>query len=452
MKTVACLFTFFTICISSTAQFAVSPNGRFLMKDGKPFSWIGDTAWELFHKLGETDTDKYLKKRSDQGFTVVQAVILAELDGLHTPNAKGEMPLIDDDPTKPNEKYFAHVDWVIDKAAFYNITIALLPTWGDKVFKDKWGKGPEIFNQDNATLYAEWLARRYKDKKNIIWVLGGDRLPRNASDINIWRAMGAAIKDATENKAIISFHPQPAELGSATWFHQDSWLSFNMFQTGHCRDTEVYEKIQKAYILTPIKPVMDAEPIYEDHPVCFNARELGTSNALDVRRAAYLNLIAGAFGHTYGCHGVWQMYSPAAAGINGPHLFWYDALDLPGAGQMKFVRKIIDVFPADKRAPDQSVLKDQNTAASERVQAAIGKDFILVYTTAGKSFEVSTARIKGGGLKSAWYNPRNGNISNAEPITVIDEMKFTPPSSGYGQDWILIICKETSRYLAEISR
>ncbi|GAC1588379.1 MAG: hypothetical protein NVS3B8_02310 [Chitinophagaceae bacterium] len=280
---------------------------------------MGDTAWELFHRLSRAEADAYLERRSQQGFTVIQAVVLAEMDGLHTPNANGDLPLINDDPAKPNEKYFEQVDYIIDKAASYSINIAILPTWGDKVFKDRWGLGPEIFNEQNALVYAAWLANRYKDKNNIIWVLGGDRIPRLPGDVKIWNAMGNAIMKTTNHKAVISFHPQPSQLGSAEWFHTESWLSFNMFQTGHCRDAAVYDKIQAVYNLPLVKPVMDAEPIYEDHPVCFNVKELGTSNAFDVRRSAYLDLFAGAFGHTYGCHDICQFNSSGHETVNDTH-------------------------------------------------------------------------------------------------------------------------------------
>ena len=80
------------------------------------FIWLGDTGWELFHRLTKEEADEYLKRRAAQGFTVIQAVVLAEMDGLHTPNAYGDKPLIDDDPTKPNEAYFKQVDYVVDKA------------------------------------------------------------------------------------------------------------------------------------------------------------------------------------------------------------------------------------------------------------------------------------------------------------------------------------------------
>ena len=87
------------------AQFTVSENKRYILKDGKPFTWVGDTGWELFHRLTRDQADYYLKRRSEQGFTVIQAVVLAEMDGLHTPNANGDLPLMNDDPTKPNEAY-----------------------------------------------------------------------------------------------------------------------------------------------------------------------------------------------------------------------------------------------------------------------------------------------------------------------------------------------------------
>jgi hypothetical protein len=431
--------------INAVSQFAVSDNHRFLLKDGKPFFWMGDTAWELFHRLDKTETEQYLKRRSEQGFTVIQAVVLAETDGLHTPNANGDIPLIDDDPARPNEKYFEQVDYVIDKAAAYQLNIALLPTWGDKIFKDRWGMGPEIFNEQNAGVYAAWLANRYKDKKNIIWVLGGDRVPRPA-DLKIWRAMGNAIMKATHNKAVISFHPQPNQLGSAEWFHQDDWLSFNMFQTGHCRDAAVYEKISNAYALKPAKPVMDAEPIYEDHPVCFNVKDLGTSNAFDVRRSAYLDLFAGAFGHTYGCHDIWQMNSTKHEPVNGPHYAWQQALELPGANQMKYVRRLMESFPLTARIPDQSIVRENNYMPAERIQATRGDDYLFVYSCAGKPFTMLMGKIKGNRLSGYWYDPRSGKTTVVPATANEGIQQFTPPGSSYGQDWILVLFDAAKAY------
>src|SRR4051812_5828073 len=66
----------------------VSDNKRFLVtEDGKPFFYLGDTAWELFDRLNREEADRYLVRRAQQGFTVIQAVAIAELDGHTTANA-----------------------------------------------------------------------------------------------------------------------------------------------------------------------------------------------------------------------------------------------------------------------------------------------------------------------------------------------------------------------------
>lgn len=273
MKTLFFTFSALLLSLCSLAQsdLRVSDNGRFLVyQDGTPFFYLGDTAWELFHRLNRGEAYLYLKDRAGKGFTVIQAVVLAEHNGLEEPNAYGELPLTDNDPAKPNEAYFKHVDFVIEKAAELNLHIALLPTWGDKVFKNKWGVGPEIFNPENAYKYGRFIGNRYKHNRNIIWVIGGDRNPREDSDdVEIWRAMARGIVETVggNDKALMTFHPQTA---SSTWFHEDEWLDFNMLQTSHCADTKVWEKISHDYNLKPVKPTMDGEPMYEEIPVCFD--------------------------------------------------------------------------------------------------------------------------------------------------------------------------------------
>ena len=120
----------------------------------------------MFHRLNREEAEKYLENRRAKGFTVIQVVGLAELDGLQVPDAYGHRPLLKTDekydPQKPDIKdgpdndYWDHVDWIIDKAAEKGIYIGLLPTWGDKIDK-KWGVGPEIFDVNNAKFMGSGL-------------------------------------------------------------------------------------------------------------------------------------------------------------------------------------------------------------------------------------------------------------------------------------------------------
>jgi len=192
---------------AAAPQLKVSPNKRYLVKeDGSPFFYLGDTAWELFHRLKREEADFYLSNRVAKGFNVIQAVVLAEFDGLTVPNAYGHLPLQNNDPAKPVEAYFKEVDYVVDKAERLGLYIGMLPTWGDK-WNKKWGVGPEIFTPANAEAYGRFLGRRYRDKP-VIWILGGDRNPENDLHLAIIRAMAKGLKKGDGGKHLITFHPQ----------------------------------------------------------------------------------------------------------------------------------------------------------------------------------------------------------------------------------------------------
>src|SRR5262249_52747262 len=153
------------------------------------------------------DADRYLQDRAAKRFTVIQAVVLAEFDGLQEPNAYGHVPLHDNNPGQPNEDYFKHVDSIVDRAESLGLFIGMLPTWGDKVGpKLKWGVGPEIFSQTSAAAYGEFLGKRYKDKP-IIWILGGDRAPDNPDRFAIWRAMAQGLRKGDGGAHLITYHP-----------------------------------------------------------------------------------------------------------------------------------------------------------------------------------------------------------------------------------------------------
>ena len=275
--------------------------------------------------------------------------------------------------------------------------------------------------------------------------LGGDRPIESEGHAEIIRAMAAGVSEGDGGQHLRTWHPQGGQ-SSSQYFHKEDWLDFNMFQNGHCRDQTIYDKNQGAYNRIPAKPFIDGEPIYEDHPVCFNANDLGTSNAYDVRKYAYVDLFSGAFGHTYGCHDIWQFYSKDFEAVNGPHLNWTQALDLPGANQMKFLRNLMESYPLNERVPDQSLILENDLPASDRIQATRGKDYIFVYTATGRSFTLLLGKTDGNLLNMYWFNPRNG-ISMKEPqIKNSGKILLTPPTSGYGQDWILIMDDAEKNY------
>ncbi len=424
----------------------LSANQRYLVTaDGKPFLWMADTAWELFHRLTREEALHYLDKRAEQGFNVVQAVALAELDGLHTPNAYGHTPLTSVRPLAVDEAYFAHVDYLVKEAGLRGIYVALLPTWGDKLFRSSWGVGPEIFDAALAYEFGHWIGSRYRHQSHIIWVIGGDRNPRSdADDVTVWRQMaeGIAAGCGGHEHTLMTFHPQPAQPGgSSNWFHHDEWLDFNMHQTGHCPDQPTYRKISHDYNLVPVKPVLDGEPLYEDHPNCFRAHELGHSIPEDIRRIMYWNVFAGAFGQTYGCHAVWQMYDQGRDPINAPLRPWHVAVDLPMAWQVQHLKNLMLSRPFLTRIPaaDMVVTQQQDDESYVIATRDSSGSYAMVYFPTGKTVDLDLSAMSSAALNATWYDLRTGAAFPAGRWLRSSVVEAVPPTSGKGHDWVLVI-------------
>jgi len=429
-------------------------DGHYIVtEEGTPFFYLGDTAWELFHRLNREEAELYLENRRQKNFTVIQAVVLAEFDGLNTPNAYGDTPLIDNDPTRPNitpgsspdnaveYDYWDHVDWIVAKAEEKGLFIGMLPTWGDKVY-GKWGIGPIIFNSKNARTYGEWIGNRYKDSHNIIWIMGGDRAPedKGADFKPVWRAMAEGIKSVDTNH-LMTYHTWGGT-SSSTWFHGDSWLDFNMMQSGHsAKDLNNYNQIFKDYSLKPAKPCMDGELCYEDHPVNWDPKN-GWFDEYDVRKAVYRSLFAGAYGFTYGCHDIWQFLEQSRKPVSYARTPWREAIDLPGSFQMQYVRALIESRPMLTRIPDQNILTPVPRGETDIwATRSVDGSYLFVYISTGKDFSMMISSLSGSWINAWWYNPRTGT---SEFIKKIDKRavnaSFNPPGEpGRGNDWVLIL-------------
>lgn len=416
----------------------VSANGRFLVQeDDTPFFFLGDTGWAAIQRLDREEVARYLQDRESKGFTVIQTVAISEFDGLTVPNPYGELPFANLDPTQPNDAYFHHVDDLVEQAGALGMYVALLPTWGDKVGPVGWGTGPEVFTPQNAETYGRYLGQRYRDAP-LIWVVGGDRTPKEERHFATWRALAAGLDAGDGGRHLMTFHPQGRQ-SSSTVFHDDDWLDFNMIQSGHRhRDFANYAMIEHDYALTPTKPIFDGEPCYEDHPVVDGAGYFGE---YDARRAAYWALFAGAFGHTYGANGIFQCWRPGMEDRFGVRRSWQDALRLPGAAQLRHVRALLESRPFLDRIPDQSLLVgDPGSGADHRrATRATDSSYALIYSPTGLPFTADLSALSGKRVIAHWYDPRTGSASEVGAFATDTAQEFNPPSSGHDNDWVLAL-------------
>jgi len=421
-------------------QLRVSDNERFLVyEDGTPFFYLGDTAWELFHRLNREEADRYLTDRAEKGFTVIQAVVLAQLGGLTEPNPYGAIPLNEQDPAQPNEAYFEHVDYIVDRADSLGLIIGMLPTWGSY-----WGNPDQrIFTVENARQFGEYLGARYKDQP-IIWILGGDHNIDTPEEYELIEAMAEGLATGDEGRHLITYHPRGPGL-SSDYFHEADWLDFNMFQSSHgAHDHDNGLFAAHDYELTPIKPTLDGEPRYERIQVGFyfdGFNRLDRMDDYDCRQAAYWSLLAGACGHTYGHNSIWQMWATNKSPVIGAATTWEEALNHPGAFQMQHVRTLFEARPFQLLVPTYALVKDGPLTGGAKIRAAIASDssFAFIYSPRGEKFTLDKTAFSGQRTKEMWYDPRYGvtyvlHVSDTKGIQT-----YTPPTSGRGCDWLLII-------------
>jgi hypothetical protein len=259
--------------------------------------------------------------------------------------------------------------------------------------------------------------------------------------------MAAGLRKGDGGAHLITLHPTGGA-GSAQWFHNETWLDFNFRQNGHSPEfTGHYDQTRVDYDRTPPKPVIDGEPIYEDHPVSFDAKKFGHSVAADVRRPLYWDLFSGACGHTYGHHSVWQMWATNRAPINNPLMPWDEAIDQPGAGQMRHAKDLLLSRPFLTRIPDDTIIVTDRVPTSVpgagryRFVATRSSDgsFAMVYAPIGRSLKARLEVIKGPKVTAWWFNPRDGTATKIGTFGNEASREFTPPDKGEMLDWVLVL-------------
>jgi hypothetical protein len=352
-------------------------------------------------------------------------------------NYRGDSPFDRLGPPQFNERYWRHLDFVVDEAGRNRLYLVLFGMWGrdvNRLFPD-----PSRNNHD----YGYALAWRYRDRSHVLWAVCGE-YEKIRED---WKT-NARITDAQRDQIrclaggldagrarhnLMTIHPV---FTSSRDFHDDSWLDFNMQQTwGHI--TPNIRRIGEDVRRLPSKPVLNGEPGYENRPQ-------GDCPAWHLRLEGYWSVFSGAFGFTYGAHKVWE-FEPE----------WKEALDYPGAGQMRHLRALIESRPCLNRIPDLSILTSDGGSMNKEnptycvATRAEDGSFLFAYTPQGHRFEVDMTKIPGPQAHAWWYNPRDGlcygtaGRPTKHPFGTYrtkGRRSFCPPGPpGKGHDWVLVL-------------
>ena len=384
---------------SNVAPLAISRNGRyFLDKKGKPFFWLGDTLWHLHRSFSPVDARAIMQNRKDKGFSVALVMLFGyEPDPM--PNLNGDSPWLDSDPSKPNEKYFEHVDATLRIACELDL-IQVLGVYHKT--QDR------FYTPERTREQARWIANRYKDVPQIIWSMYPEARKQY---VPIVKALAEGLKEGDGGAHWITVHPDPSPQSSSFMYDQP-WLPFNMLQT--CIDIEQIHAMTSAdYAYTPIKPAVMAEGGYEG--VEFNR----PITPLDIRRQAYWTYLAGGH-HIYGHNDNWT--APGK---------WRDWIDALGSCHLAVYRKVItslknwwDIIP------NQSIVMKGVGSGVELNAAAhsAAADWALVYLSGRHTAAIRMDRIKASEIVAAsLIDPRTGDRQRIGTFQYADVPEFSTP-------------------------
>lgn len=406
----------------------VSANGRFLeTPNGEPFVYQADTAWALINRTTPEDVVRYLDARQEQGFNVIQTVAIFPIAGVE-PNYAGHLPF-DGNVGTPNPAYFEHADFVISEIQRRGMYVALIPIWMFGAVD--YGH----ISAESARTYGEWLGHRYADDRSIIWVTGGDS---RQFDTEVDNALATGItvgvagsEDYTQT--LMTYHPgAPQTSGPA--YHDAPWLDFNMVHSSHCGLNQDF--VRENVAREPAKPTLDAESMYEDHPLCWDEAR-GYSTPAQVRAGMYGSVFAGGMGFVYGNQSTWQLYQPDREPIFSPIGYWFDMLDRPAAWQGAHLRGLIESRPMASRVADQALIASDPGGGEHFVAAVRGEDrsWAMVYTTS-RPFTLDLPALSPKQVTLTWFDPRTGESTTVEPSDTTAAREFTPPGE---EDWVLIV-------------
>lgn len=406
------------------------PGKRYLTDArGQPFLIHGDTAWSLIAELTREEVEIYFADRQARGFNTILISLLEHKFARKAPsNIYGEPPFLEAGSfAKPNEAYFAHADWILNRAREMGFLILLTPAYiGTSGGDEGWWGEMSQNSLDVLKGYGRFLGERYGHLDNIIWVNGGDYDP---PDKNLVSAIAEGLKSVAPGQ-LHTVHNDRDTSVPEFWRGTD-WLDLISVYTYE----PVCSLVETAYRDAEARPAFLFESAYEN--------EHGT-DALRVRRQAYQALLCGASGHLYGNNPIWHFRHP---GLFPAPYDWWQALGSDGAQSMTHLVNLFATLPWWTLTPDLDgkLVVDGRGDGWERVAGALSSDrrLAVIYFPKDRTVTLDLTKLSGQAIAASWFDPSNGRerITGKPFIPREGGSEVSPPgdnAAGEG-DWVLLL-------------
>ena len=426
----------------------------------KPFPILGRTSWFLISQP-VPEYKFFIENTLSHGYNAVEMLMIShDPRGSHPPfNGDNDLPFLKQldgkpwngslvyndieaeapDLTTPNEKYWKFVDAFFSYCESKGILVFAFPAYVGYVGTDQGWMEELIANgRTKCDAYGAWVANRYKNQKNIVWMLLGDMGYFTISQRNAEAALIRGLKSVPNQQSV--FYSSEANSGQNSTDQKDFGNDINLNGTYDWGYRSIPALGRKAYAHTPTVPAfLLEEPYDEEGP---DGNSVNPNAIQPVRRFQWWGWLSTIGGYVAGNGYVWPFVDP-----------WKKHLDTPGAVDMEklnsFIRSIKwwELVPSGLGGMRRLITDGggADTTANYVAAAATPTGSLLVaYLPPAheKSIEVDTKGMDKL-LFAVWFDPTNGLSSNiyGSPFTNTGRLRFTPPSTNSRgeRDWVLVL-------------
>ena len=437
--------------ISPRYPLKMSSNRRYFVdQNNVPVLVIGDAPQSLGGQLNRTQQTTYFSDRQAHGFNAAWINLLCaeytacRADGKTSsgvaPFTSGSCPS-DYDLSTPNEDYFALYDATINLAASHGIIVFL-----DPIETGSWLTTLRNNGFTKAFSYGVYVANRYKNFPNVIWMSGNDFANYIVSFDNALVGQVMAGIASVDSNHLQTIELDPTDKGNTdSYSNQDTDLSAYYGADIAYSYAPTYNVVLNAYNSTPTTPVILGEGNYEfENNIGYSG---GVTDTYLLRETAYWTLTSGGIGgYLYGSKYTWRSTWASDPG---------KLLDTTGAAQIAHINTLFNGIQWWTLVPDQNHAvvtagygtytkgdsePRHNTYCS--TAASADRRLAVVYCPAHTTLTVAMSTFSGAVI-ARWYDPSNGTFTaiSGSPFPNSGSGDFTMPGNNADgdPDWVLLL-------------
>jgi hypothetical protein len=460
-------FTFLVLCcgtLTGQVEFPlhISDNQRYLIDQQKqPFPILGRTSWAIISQ-SPGGYKSYIENTLSHGFnTIEMAGIFHWKDSNHPPfNGAGDFPFLKrlndsewdgslaykdtatdaPDFTTPNEKYWQYLDTFLNYCESKGILVLFFPAYVGYPNTDQgWmtelvANGPQKIHD-----YGKWIAERYRNQKNIVWMLLGDDGKYDGPKKEVEAALIAGLKSGDGQQSIL--YTAESKSGQNARDQEDFGHEMNINGVYTWDSIGVPHLGRRAYSQQPVMPAFLLEEPYDEEGR--DGNNYNPHATQPVRRFEWWGWLTTTGGYVAGNGFIWPFIDP----------YWKQHLDTKAAHDMRVLNTFIQSIEWWRLVPSGlNGMKDLITdgaaddSSSNFIAAAatVNGDLLVAYVPPAHAgtFSVDLSALKDK-VFAYWLDPSNGKLNpvRSAPFSNAGTQQFATPrknASGY-HDWVLIL-------------